>query len=157
MTDMTAPRRLAELYRAAHAQAPAVDAEALLSALDGGGEREQRDDIFSRAAANPLQADLLRTLMALRQDSETLAADVRSLRRPRLHSRRPAWSALAASVALAAVVAFGLRGGVDTLHIDEAAVAGSIDDADRISSVSFEATDAPAGDSTPLFSGGFDS
>lgn len=157
MTDMTAPRRLAELYRAAHAQAPAVDAEALLSALDGHGEREQRDEIFSRAAANPVQADLLRTLMALRQDSETLAADARSLRRPRLHSRRPAWSALAASVALAAVVAFGLRGGVDTLHMDESAVAGEIDGGDLISSVSFEATDTPAGESTQLFSAGFDS
>jgi hypothetical protein len=157
MTDMTAPRRLAELYRAAHAQAPAVDAEALLSALDGRGEREQRDEIFSRAAANPVQADLLRTLMALRQDSETLAADARSLRRPRLHSRRPAWSALAASIALTAVVAFGLRGGVDSLHVEEAVAGGEIGNGDLISSVSFEASDAPAGEPTQLFSGGFDS
>ena len=155
MTDAPAPRRLAELYRATMALSPAADAEALRAVLHGEGDREVRDDVLSRAAANPAQAALLRTLASLRSDVDGLQREVRALRRP-MARKQPLWAALAASCALAAVVAFGLRPGLAPQPADDAFVQDSLPDSDRISSVSFEADPDLDSDGT-LFRGNFDS
>ncbi len=155
MTDAAAPRRLAELYRAAMAQSPAAEAEALLSALEGVGSRESRDETLSLAAANPAQAAVLRTLASLRSDVDELQREVRSLRRPVLR-QRPLWAALAASFALAAVVAFGLRPGLGPQGMDDAVVQDAVQGSDRISSVSFESSADTSRDES-LFRGSFDS
>jgi hypothetical protein len=155
MTDAPAHRRLAELYRASMAQSPAADAEALRAALTGQADRGIREEILSLAAANPAQAALLKTLAALRDDADELQRGVRALRRPAARPQ-PVWAALAASLALAAVVAFGLRPGLAPQPAEEAFVQDSILDTDRISSVSFEADPDLDSDGT-LFSGDFDS
>jgi hypothetical protein len=128
----------------------AVESEALLAALDGRGSREARDAALSQAADNPAQAALLRTLASLRSDVDALQREVSALRRRPAPKPRPLWAAIAASAALAAVVAYGLKPGFDHGFAGQ-----QIDDADRISSVSFESTEI-AGDGT-LFSGDFDS
>ena len=158
MTDAPAPRRLAELYRASMAQSPAADAEALLSALDGRGSREARDEILSHAVQNPAQAALLRTLAELRGDVDLLQREVAGLRRRRRQrpSARPVWAALAASCALAAVVAFGLRSPVSLPAAEESMAQQALQDSDRISAVSFEGPAEQAADE-PLLRGSFDS
>ncbi|SDD60150.1 hypothetical protein [Aquimonas voraii] len=156
MTDAPAPRRLAELYRAAMAQSPAADAEALLSALDGRGSRESRDEILSLAAQNPTQAAVLRTLVELRSDVDLLQREVAGLRRRSQSRTRPVWAALAASCALAAVVAFGLGAPVSAPTVDDSFAQQTLQDADRISAVSFEGPAEQAAEA-PLFSGSFDS
>jgi hypothetical protein len=155
MTDAPAPRRLAELYRASMAQ-DAVESEALLAALDGRGSREVRDAVLSQAADNPAQAALLRTLVSLRSDVDALQREVNALRRRPAPKPRPLWAAIAASAALAAVVAYGLKPGMEGAPAFDHGFAGQqIDEADRISAVSFESTEL-AGDGA-LFSGDFDS
>ncbi len=156
MTDAPAPRRLAELYRASMAQSPAADAEALLSALDGRGSRESRDEILSQAAQNPAQAALLRTLADLRGDVDLLQREVAGLRRRTSARPRPVWAALAASCALAAVVAFGLKTPDTAPGVDAAVAQQAIDDADRITVVSFEGPAEVRPEDT-LFRGDFDS
>lgn len=155
MTDAPAPRRLAELYRAAMAQSPAAEPQALLSALDGIGSRESRDEVLSLAAANPAQAAILRTMASLRADSESLRGELRGLRR-RPASQRPLWAALAASFALAAVVAVGLRPGVPSGEAPQGMAQDSAPESDRISAVSFESVADSAAEAT-LFRGSFDS
>lgn len=155
MTDAPAPRRLAELYRASMAQ-DAVESEALLAALDGRGSREVRDVVLSQAADNPAQAALLRTLASLRSDVDALQREVSALRRRPAPKPRPLWAAIAASAALAAVVAYGLKPGMQAApQIDQGLVQQHFEHADRISAVSFEA--AEVSDSNTLFSGDFDS
>lgn len=156
MTDAPAPRRLAELYRASMAQSPAADAEALLSALDGRGSREARDEVLSQAVQNPAQAAVLRTLAELRGDVDLLQREVAGLRRRQRPSARPVWAALAASCALAAVVAFGLRSPVSLPAAEESMAQQALQDSDRISAVSFEGPAEQAADE-PLFRGSFDS
>lgn len=155
MTDAPAPRRLAELYRASMAQSPAADAEALLSALEGRGGRDIRDQVLSLAAAHPAQSALLQTLASLRCDVDDLQREVRALRRP-VPQRQPVWAALAACCALAAVVAFGLRPGFEPATGDDILAQDSLVDTDRISSVSFESASDTAADAG-LFRGSFDS
>ena len=155
MTDAPAPRRLAELYRAAMAQSPAAEPQALLSALDGAGSRESRDEVLSLAAANPAQAAMLRTLVGLRADSATLQSELRGLRR-RPSQQRPLWAALAASFALAGVVAVGLRPGVPAHESPQGMAQDVAPASDRISSVSFESVADTAAEDT-LFRGSFDS
>lgn len=155
MTDAPAPRRLAELYRSSLVPASAVEPEALLSALDGHGSREARDEILSRASADPVQAALLRTLCSLRGDVDDLQREMRALRRP-VPRQRPLWSALAASLALAAVVTVGLRPGHAPLQAEGLPIQGAMLDSDRISAVSFESPSHAARDEA-LFRGDFDS
>jgi hypothetical protein len=159
MTDNAAPRKLTQLYRAGHSQSQGVDMQALLAALAGEGSREQRDETLSAALANPAQAALLRTLADLRGDVDELQREVRALRRPQLRSR-PAWAAVAASAALAAVFGFGLRGGVEPQASDAGMASLSsqtVPASDMISSVSFEGPAVADRDTAPLFTGGFDS
>jgi len=160
MTDNAAPKMLTQLYRAGHSHGAGVDMQALLAALDGEGSREQRDEILSAALANPAQAALLRTLTGLRSDVDELQREVRALRRPVLRRSRPAWAAVAASAALAAVFGFGMRGGLESAT-SEAGMAQQPTAApttrDHISSVSFEGPAIADSDSAPLFSGSFDS
>lgn len=157
MTDAPAPRRLAELYRASMAQSPAAESEALLSALDGSGTREFRDETLSLALANPAQAAVLRTVASLRCDVDELQREVRGLRRPATRRlQRPLWAAMAASFALAAVVAFGLRPGLPLSDVDDAVVGAAVQDSDRISSVSFESSADSAAEAA-LFRASFDS
>lgn len=160
MTDAPAPRRLAELYRAAMAQSPAVDPQALAAALEGQGSREQRDSVLSQAAAHPAQAALLRTLTDLQADAAQLEREARALRRPRLQ-RLPAWAAIAACLSLAAVLALGFGRGdgldpADGNAIDPALAARAIDNSERISSISFEGS-AQAERPKSLFTSAFDS
>jgi hypothetical protein len=165
MTDAPAPRRLAELYRAAYAESPAVASEDLLAAIEGRGEREQRFERLSQAAANPLQSDLMRTVAGLGADVDILTAGLRAERAPRVSRKRPVWAALAASVALVAVVGFGLRPAGESLAIgtppgvtvaaDSDAVSGDLVRPDLISAVSFEAGEPDR--NSALFGGGFDS
>ena len=160
MTDAPAPRRLAELYRAAMAQSPAVDSQALAAALESQGSREQRDSVLSQAAAHPAQAALLRTLTDLQADAAQLEREARALRRSRLQ-RLPTWAAVAACLSLAAVLAlgFGRGDGLDAAHdgaIDPAVAARAIDSSERISSISFEGP-VPAEAPRPLFTDAFDS
>ncbi len=155
MTDAPAPRRLAELYRAAMAQSPAAESQALLSALDGVGSRESRDEVLSLAAANLAQAAILRTVAGLRADSEALQGELRVLRRRPPH-QRPLWAALAASFALAGVVAVGLRPGVPAPESPQGMAQDVAPESDRISSVSFESVADTAAEAT-LFRGSFDS
>lgn len=155
MTDAPAPRRLAELYRASLVPASAVEPEALLSALAGHGSREARDEILSQASADPVQAALLRTLSGLRSDVDELQREVRALRRPGLR-QRPLWSAVAASLALAAVVTVGLRPGHAPQQAEGLSVQEAVLDSDRISAVSFESPSQAVRDDT-LFRGNFDS
>ena len=155
MNDTPAPRRLAELYRAAMAQSPAAEPQALLSALDGVGSRESRDEVLSLAAANPAQAAILRTVASLRADNEALQCELRGLRRaPARH--RPLWAALAASFALAGVVAVGLRPGMPAPESPQGIAQDVVPESDRISSVSFESVAETTSEAT-LFSGSFDS
>lgn len=156
MTDAPAPRRLAELYRASMALSQAADAEALLTALDGRGSRESRDEVLSLAAQNPAQAAALRTLVELRSDVDFLQREVAGLRQRSLSRTRPVWAALAASCALAAVVAFGLRPPVSAPAAEDTLAQRAVQDADRISAVSFEGPAEQAAEA-PLFSGSFDS
>ncbi|MFN7781238.1 MAG: hypothetical protein ACK5PG_00675 [Lysobacterales bacterium] len=156
MTDAPAPRRLAELYRASMAQSPAADAEALLSALDGRGDRESRDEVLGLAAQNPAQAAVLRTLVELRSDVDLLRREVAGLRQRSQLRTRPVWAALAASCALAAVVAFGLRSPVSAPAAEDSVAQQALRDADRISAVSFEGPAEPAAEES-LFRGSFDS
>jgi anti-sigma factor RsiW len=160
MTDNAAPRMLTQLYRAGHSHGVGVEMQALLSALDGEGSREQRDEILSAALANPAQAALLRTLTGLRSDVDDLQREVRALRRPVLRRSRPAWAAVAASAALAAVFGFGLRGGMEP-QAPSAGVASvpaqSTPSDELISSVSFEGPAVAENDAAPLFNGSFDS
>lgn len=160
MTDNTAPKVLTQLYRAGHTHGAGVDMQALLAALDGEGSREQRDEILSAALANPAQAALLRTLSSLRSDVDELQREVRALRRPALRRSRPAWAAVAASAALAAVFGFGMRGGLEP-QAPSAGVAAvpapAVSSEDHISSVSFEGPAVADRDSAPLFNGSFDS
>src|SRR5690606_33859656 len=112
MTDAPAPRRLAELYRASMADTPAAHAGARWAAVAGQGSREARDEFLSQGLADPAQAAVLRALVSLRGDVDALQREVHALRRRPAAKRKPLWAAMAASAALAAVVAYGLKPGL---------------------------------------------
>lgn len=169
--DPQAPA-LARAYRQWLARQAHIDSDRdvdLLAELAAGRSLgESRDDQLGRIAESPRNADLLRSLIALREDADQLAAGVARLRQPA--HRRPAparlrWLALAASVGLAALLALALRSPVGPeietgmAQQADAASAAPVDDAVQIAatimSESFEHGGA-AGRSS-IFLGDFDS
>lgn len=81
--------RLAQLYRdmtARTAGPVALDADTLVSAASGGLPADRREAVASRLAASPAEAELVRLLAVLEDDSQALAADL--ARHDRSHGRR---------------------------------------------------------------------
>ncbi|HUD43349.1 MAG TPA: hypothetical protein VMR06_15255 [Dokdonella sp.] len=81
--------RLAQLYRdltARSAGPVALDADTLVAAAAGSLPAERREAVVSRLAASPAEADLVRMLAVLEDDSQALATDL--ARYDRSHGRR---------------------------------------------------------------------
>ncbi len=75
--------RIKALYRRHTESTQALDIDAVHASLGRHGFPDQEDTAIDRVAANAMQADVLRLVMALGPDAEALRRDVAALRRPR--------------------------------------------------------------------------
>lgn len=154
--------RLQSLYRrltAPRAEVGAIEADAIVEALQRHGHPDEEGTVLDRIAGSAAEADVLRVALALTPDAQALSQEVAALRSASRQSRAPArrWLAVAASVGAVAVLFAMLRVGP---HPMQAPVPAASPPSDDIFSVSFE---SPAGErvemetDTPIFRADFDS
>lgn len=89
MVNSMNDNRLAQLYRdltARDAGPVALDVDTLVAAAAGTVPADRREAVASRLAASPSEADLVRMLAVLEDDSQALATDL--ARYDRSHGRR---------------------------------------------------------------------
>ncbi len=112
--------KLAYRKLTAHASAEPINADALAALASGTLAMEQRDVHLAAVAESAQNVDLLRALHALAGDADALSAGVQRVRQPVKHVlKRPSrqhWWAVAASIALAGVVALALRAPVSSVE-----------------------------------------
>ncbi len=89
MVNSMNDNRLAQLYRGLTARSAgpvALDADTLVAAAAGTLPADRREAVAGRLAASPSEAELVRMLAVLEDDSRALAADL--ARHDRSHGRR---------------------------------------------------------------------
>jgi hypothetical protein len=143
--------RLQALYRRLTASAALPQSDDLAQVLGRAGFPDEEGTPLDRVAASSLQADLLRTVMALEQDADELRRGVAALRAPRRAAGARRWLAAAAALGAVAVLVTGLRPGTPP----PAAPADATHD--MILSASFESAPASRDPEPPIFAASFDS
>ena len=147
--------RLQALYRRLTASAAPPRPEDLAQVLEGAGFPDAEDTPLDRVAASALQADLVRTALALESDAQALGRELAALRAPRRAVVARRWLAAAAALGGVAVLVTGLR------PEQAPTVASPAATQETILSASFESNGATARADAdaerPIFAASFDS
>lgn len=162
--------RLKVLYRRLAARHDAaLDAADLSDAMARSGYADAEGTALDRIAGSAAHADVLRTVMELRDDAACLSREVKALQAPVRRVPARAWLALAAGVGAVAILVVAMRPGSAPAPIasgapspEEAIFAVSFETAsqDTIMGASFETGAAPGqapAESQAIFGGDFDS